>query len=179
MLCQDRENRLKIVALLKKNPEAISILLDMIFADEEEFGLIGGWTLDLALQEDLCLILPYLDQYCEGIVRLKNESAIRSMSKISATLMEMFYHRQDSKVQSYIKPIHKETMAEVCFDWLIGEHKVAAKVFSMSSLYELGKEFDWIHSELKVILERGFEQGSAGYRSRARKVLDKLRESTA
>lgn len=178
-LCEKRENRLEIVAFLRKNPESIAVLLEMIFTEEEEYGLIGGWSLDLALQEDLYLVLPYLDEFCQGIPRLLNQSAIRTMSKICATLAEAYYQKKDQKVISAMKITHKEVMAEVCFDWLIGKHKVAAKVFSMTSLYKLGKEFDWIHPELEVILHRGYEEGSAGFRSRARKVLDNLKNSSA
>jgi hypothetical protein len=174
LMCQMREERLKAASLLRKFPESIPILLDMIFADEEEYGFRGGWALDLALQEDLYLILPYIDQFSNGLLALKNESAIRSFAKICEALLIANFQKRDKQVIAILKPEHLETMTEACFEWLIGEHKVAAKAFAMTSLYELGKEFNWIHPELKVILQREYENGSAGYRSRARKVLDKL-----
>ncbi len=174
-MCQMREERFKAASLLREYPNSIPMLLDMIIADGEEYGLRGGWALDLALQEDLHLILPSLDKFCDGLLKLTNESAIRSFAKISESLLVAYFQKMDRHVINSLKPEHLETMTEACFDWLIGDHKVAAKAFAMTSLFELGKEFDWIHPELKIILQRGYPLGSAGYRSRARKVLDKIK----
>lgn len=174
LMCQMREERLKAASLLREYPDSIPTLLDMIFADEERYGFRGGWALDLALQEDLYLILPCIDQFIRGLLSLKNESAIRSFARICEALLIAKFRKKDPQVIAILTSEHLKTMTEACFEWLIGEHKVAAKAFAMTSLYELGKEFDWIHPELNVILQLGYESGSAGYRSRARKVLDKL-----
>ncbi len=179
LMCQMREERFKAASLLREYPDSIPILVDMIIQDDEEYGLRGGWALDLALQEDLHLILPALDKFCDGLLKLTNESAIRAFAKICQALLIAYFDKMDRQVINSIKPEHLETMTEACFDWLIGEHKVAPKVFAMSSLYELGKEFEWIHPELKIILQRGYEEGSAGFRSRARKVLDGIAKSSA
>lgn len=178
-MCQMREERFKAAALLQEHPESIPMLLDMIIADDKEYGLRGGWALDLALQKDLYLILPSLDKFCDGLLKLTDESAIRSFAKISEALLVAYFQKSDERVISRLNSGHMETMTEACFDWLIGEHKVAAKAFAMTSLYELGKKFEWIHPELKIILHRGYEDGSAGFKSRARKVLDKLANSSA
>lgn len=174
LLCQKREDRHKLLAFVHQNPKSIAVLMEMIFLEEKEYGLLVGWSMDLVIQEDLYVILPFLDDFCQGIPSLRNQSAIRTMSKICATLMEFYYHKKDPKVIRSMKVEYRKIIAEVSFDWLLGEHKVAAKVFSMSSLYELGKEFDWIHPELEIILQRGYASGSVGYRSRARKVLERL-----
>ena len=178
-MCQMREERFKAAALLQEHPESIPMLLDMIITDDEEYGLRGGWALDLALQKDLHLILPSMDKFCDGLLTLTNESAIRSFAKICESLLVAYFQKMDRHVINSLKPEHLETMTEACFDWLIGDHKVAAKAFAMTSLYELGKEFDWVHPELKIILQRGYPEGSAGFRSRARKVLDKIKSSSA
>ena len=61
------------------------------------------------------------------------------------------------------------------FDWLIGNHKVAAQAYSMTCLLLLGEKFDWIHPELKMILEQNYAVGSAAYKARARMTLAKLK----
>ncbi|MGB3152866.1 MAG: adenylosuccinate lyase, partial [Maribacter sp.] len=61
-----------------------------------------------------------------------------------------------------------------CFDWLIGNHKVAAKAYSMTCLLFLGRKFDWIHPELKLVLEQNYASGSAAYKARARMTLAKI-----
>jgi len=46
----------------------------------------------------------------------------------------------------------------------------------MNSLYFLGTEFDWIHPELKTIIERDYSSQSAGFKARARHILIKINE---
>ena len=41
---------------------------------------------------------------------------------------------------------------ETCLDWLIQDEKVAAKAYSMITLYNFGKKYSWINEELKTIL---------------------------
>jgi len=72
-------------------------------------------------------------------------------------------------------PYHLEQMGAACFDWLIGEHKVAAKAYSMTSLLLLGHRFEWIHPELKMVLQQNYSSGSAAYKARARITLSKLK----
>ena len=176
LMKQMREERLKAAAMLRKDPGGIPLLLEFIFDDEEEYGFRGGWALDLALQEDLHLILPHLDQFMEGLPKLTHESAIRPMAKICEMLSIAYFRAQDEGVRSHLTSEHREVMAERCFDWLIGNHKVAAKAYSMTALYELGKEIDWVHPELELVLERNYKDGSSGYQARARKILDRLRK---
>lgn len=171
-----REERLQAAEMLRDNPSSIPFLLEFIFNSEEEYGFKGGWALDLALQEDLYLILPHLDLFIEGIPHLTHESAIRPMAKICEALSLAYFNSRDDQVRSHLKRHHRKAMAETCFDWLIGEHKVAPKAYSMTALYQLGKEFDWVHPELELILESNYREGSSGYKARARKILDRLRK---
>ena len=70
--------------------------------------------------------------------------------------------------------MHREKITEACFDWMINEEKVAPKAYGMNALYLLGLEFDWIHPELQIILERDFSLQSAAFKARARHILKKL-----
>ena len=170
-----REERLQAATLLRKDPDSIPLLLEFIFDKEEEYGFKGGWALDIALQEELELILPHLDPFIMGLPNLTHESAIRPMAKICEALCLKYYKDQDPLYRVKIKAAHREKMAEVCFDWLIGEHKVAPKAYAMVALSELGKEFSWIHPELEMVLQNNYETGSAGYKARARRVLDTIK----
>jgi hypothetical protein len=73
---------------------------------------------------------------------------------------------------------HLELITASCFDWLIGDHKVAAKVYAMTSLLLLGRKFEWIHPELKMVIEQNYASGSAAYKARARMTLEKLKSNT-
>lgn len=60
---------------------------------------------------------------------------------------------------------------EACFDWMISDEKVAIHAYSMQILFILGKEYNWIHTELKQILIDNMTFGSKGYIVRAKKIL--------
>ena len=64
---------------------------------------------------------------------------------------------------------------ETCLDWLIQEEKVAAKVYSMRTLYQLSKKHPWVNKELKTILSQDFFKHSAAYRAAAKEILKKLK----
>ena len=58
---------------------------------------------------------------------------------------------------------------------MITDQKIAPKAYSMNSLFLLGKEFDWIHPELALILERDLHMQSSGFKARARHILKKIK----
>ena len=66
---------------------------------------------------------------------------------------------------------HKERFITACFDWLIGNEKVAIHTYSMQTIFVFGKERDWIHNELRQVLLDNIAYGSAGYVSRAKRIL--------
>jgi hypothetical protein len=64
---------------------------------------------------------------------------------------------------------------ETCLDWLIQDEKVAAKAYSMITLYNFGKKYSWINEELKTILSQDFFKHSAAYKAAAKDILRKLK----
>ena len=70
----------------------------------------------------------------------------------------------------------KEKIIVVNFDWIIENHKVATQVFAMDTLLILGKKYDWVHNELKLILEKNTSSGSAGYQAHAKKILKETKD---
>ena len=47
----------------------------------------------------------------------------------------------------------------------------------MSSLFLLGKEFDWINEELLIILERDYLSQSAAFKARARDLIKRIKKA--
>ena len=44
----------------------------------------------------------------------------------------------------------------------------------MSALFLLGSDYDWIHPELAIILERDFQTQSIAFKARTRRILKKI-----
>lgn len=70
--------------------------------------------------------------------------------------------------------LHGDVM-NICFDLLADVNEtIAVRVFSMTVLDNLSKEYPEIRQELKLIIEDQLEQGcTAAFRSRASKILKK------
>ena len=52
-----------------------------------------------------------------------------------------------------LKINHIDTIIETGFDWLITPQKIAVRAYTMTFLYLFGLEKNWIHPELKHLIE--------------------------
>ncbi|GAK75825.1 hypothetical protein JCM19296_1417 [Nonlabens ulvanivorans] len=69
----------------------------------------------------------------------------------------------------------REQMVEGCFQVLITTDKTANMAYAVYSLFEFGKEFDWIYPELKpILLQKLDENYGNGFKSSARRIIAKL-----
>jgi len=67
------------------------------------------------------------------------------------------------------------TVATVCFDYLASaDASIAVKVFSMTVLARIAAEQPDLGRELRLEIERQLPYASSGFRSRARRVMEKL-----
>lgn len=163
-----------LVAELMEHPDLVETLLEAVAIEDKEGTFNASWTLDHLLRLKLLYILPFIGQFCALLPKLRSESCLRSMAHISELLAIAQYKKVAHVQPNDITEQQWEIIATACFDWLIGNHKVATKVFAMTSLYYLGFKFSWIHKELRAYLEQTIAQGSSGYQNRAKKTLSKL-----
>jgi hypothetical protein len=59
-------------------------------------------------------------------------------------------------------------------DWLIGDARIAPKVFAMRTLSEFSTQYQWLKEALKNVLSENYSQQSAGYKAAARAVLKSI-----
>ncbi len=165
----------QIVPRIIASPEVLPTLLREVFVHDVEDNFMASWVFDHVMRKKLVLVLPILDDFMDGLDQLQSESSIRPMAHICQMLTEAYFKKKTPLFREQISASHLERMATICFDWLIEDHKVATKVFAMTSLFFLGERFDWIRPELKSVLEQNFSSGSAGFQNRGAKILDKLK----
>nr|WP_299485750.1 adenylosuccinate lyase [uncultured Allomuricauda sp.] len=166
----------QLVDQLKELPELTERLLQEVFDQDNTDSFNASWVFDHLMRKKLEYLLPHFEKFTQGLSQLKSESIIRPMAHTCEMCMEAYFKTKDPAFVQNITPEQLERILTVCFDWLIGSHKVASKVFAMTSLYYLGMYFDWVHPELKMVLEQQHHRDSAGYKSRASKTLAKLRK---
>ena len=126
----------------------------------------GVWIIEMLAETHPELIAPFINQICDVASKYKHESAIRGISRAINFLT-------NSKKIS-LKEEQEERFIEISLDRLIGDDKVAPKVFAMYVLSHFTKKHDWLKEELQNIINKDFAEQSAGYKAAAREVLRKI-----
>jgi len=170
-----REMRLKYANLVIDNPELITPLLDILFEVNDKISCRAAWVLEFMCGENLNAITPHLHTFTANIGKVHLDSAVRPVAKICEYLTTAHYSKTENLIKTQLSQIHKENIVAACFDWMINDEKIAPKAYSMNSLYLLGTEYDWIHPELAIILERDYEMQSSGFKARAKHILKKIK----
>lgn len=170
-----REKRKEMATLVLNNPDLVGPLLEIAFQQNKHISSKACWVLEFTAKEKLKFIFPHLDVFTAGLNTLHLHPSVRPMAKICEYLILRYFKKQDAKIQKALDDSHLERITAACFDWIIGDHKVAAQAYSMTCLLLLGQKYDWVHPELKMILEQNYSQGSAAYKARARLTLAKLK----
>jgi hypothetical protein len=170
-----RQKRQEMASLVLNNPHLVKPLLRIAFEVNNPVSCKACWVMEFTAKNNLSHILPHIDFFTDQINAVKFDSSVRPIAKICEVLMNAYFNKTKNRTQDILKIKNLEQIAAASFDWLIGEHKVAAKAYSMTCLLLLGQKFDWIHPELKMVLEQNYALGSAAYKARARMTLAKLK----
>jgi hypothetical protein len=149
------------------NPEYLKYLVDISFNVKNENHYKACWILELICEEKMELFLPFLEDFCETLSCYKNDSAIRSISKICLFL-------SNSKKYSLTKN-QEEKIIEFCLDCLISTNKAANAAYSMKALYQFSKNHDWLKEELKLLLLKDFSSKTAAHKAAAKDILKRLK----
>lgn len=149
-----------------ENPESLAELVQFATDLSNKNHYKGVWIIEMLAETHASLLEPFADAICDTISLYKHESAIRGMSRVA-------YFLSTSKVIS-LNEIQQEKFIEINLDWLIGDAKVAPKMYAMHTLLHYSKKQDWIKEELKNTINKDFHQQSAGYKAAAREVLRKI-----
>lgn len=171
-----REKRKEMAQLIVNNPQLVAPLLDVAFTVNDPVSSRACWVLEFTAKEKLSYLFNHLDYFTSKIKEVHLDSSVRPIAKICEYLTISYFIETENDTQNILTENHLERITTACFDWLIGDHKVAAKAYSMTCLLLLGEKFDWIHPELKLILEQNYTNGSAAYKARARMTLAKIKK---
>ena len=171
-----REKRLHYANLVIANTELVKPLLEILFDVDNKISCRAAWVFEFMCGEKLEAIIPHLNFFTDNISTVHLDPAVRPVAKVCEYLIKAYYSKHDNKIKSALNEHHKEKIVEACFDWMINDEKIAPKAYSMNSLYLLGTEYDWIHPELAMILERDFQMQSSGFKARARHILKKIKK---
>ena len=169
-------SRAKAVTLVINHLETLPELIEKAFSTDKNHYKYCWW-LEFLNRQHIEILCPFMISVLSGATHLTNDSAIRPIAKIIENFALNYYSKQPNKlVQQMMTPSVREKMVELGFQWLIDDTiKVAPRAYSMTSLFHLGKDIDWVHTELILVVEQNYASESAAYKARARMILNKLK----
>lgn len=159
------QNRIDNGNYILQNSHLVEELIKHSFRTENKLHIRACYILEKAFDLQLDLALPYLDLIRINLYKLKNDSAIRCVSRFLVFLV------QDNSKKNYLTGNQLEKITESSFDWLISDYRVAVKHHAVNILLEIGRKTSWIYPELKIILEKEIEFPSPEYKSIVKKFL--------
>ena len=170
-----RENRQRVANIVLENKNLIKDLVAITFDVDNKTSIKAAWILEwICTHNDLDFILPYLDIFTEKIKTLKFDSSIRPCAKICEHLANAYYSKNDNAVNLKLTNNHIDAIVETGFDWLITPQKIAVRAYTMTFLYLFGLENDWIHPELKHLIETKIIHESKGCKARGKYILEMI-----
>jgi len=173
-LNHSKAKRNSFANLILDTPELLSELIDICYQVDHKISCKATWGLEFLCKKKLEQLLPQLNRFILLLPLVHQHPAVRPIAKICEYLILEYYQQKSKPIKANLNKKHRQNIAESCFDWLITDQKVAAKAYAITCLYFLGTEFEWIHPELKLILEQGYHNNSAAYKARARMILKKI-----
>jgi hypothetical protein len=166
-----RIHRLRIANIVIKNPELFKPLLEIVFDVDNKLSIKAAWTLEFVCAKKLDWLLPHLNYFTQNIDKIKFDSAVRPIAKICQFLANSYASKNNSTIKLKINSTHIKRIIETGFDWLIGNQKVAVKAYTMETLFLFGKNNNWVHQELQLVIEQNIMKESAAYKARGKKIL--------
>lgn len=150
-----------IADFLVQNPEYLTEYLQIIKQGKPGMSQRAAWALGHAGEIDKSLLLPHLDVLVSLLEKPKHDSVSRNIYRI----LQYMHIPEDFEGPVY----------DLCIRDLINpKQPVAVKCFGMTTAFNICKKYEDLQPELKMVIEENLENASAGYKSRARKILPKL-----
>lgn len=166
-----RVNRLRVADLVLENPVLFKYLLELVFDFDNKLSIKAAWVLEFVCVKKLEWLVPHLNYFTQNIGNIKFGSAVRPVAKICELLAKCYTSKNNSDIKNNLTTAHLDQLIETGFDWLISDHKVAVKAYTMEMLFLVGKNHNWVHEELQLIIQQNITNESAAYKARGKKIL--------
>jgi hypothetical protein len=137
-------------------------LMDLFLKGEYRITQRAVWIIKHCADEHAELVMPYIGSMIDRMVEANVHDAVKR--NVVRILQEIEIPRRLAG-----------KVATVCFEWLASaKEPVAVKVFSMSVLANIAKQEPDLKNEIRILIDQQMPMGSAGFKSRGKKVLRQL-----
>ena len=158
-----KANRIAIVKWVGGSQEKFDQLFDLFLNDEYRVVQRAAWPLSYTVIAHPQLIQKHFSKLLKN---LEKPGIHDSVKRNTVRLLE----------QIPIPPRFHGQVMNICFNYIASPHEaVAIKAFSLTVLDHLSGQYPEIKTELKTIIEDRWDYESAAFRSRAKKILHRLK----
>lgn len=156
-----KEIVVQIIEEIKKNPSRMKELMDCFFDEDLRLCQRAAWPAGMIADHDSQLIIPYLEAMLNNLDAPHHDAVIRNTFRT---------------LQNVEIPEEIEGLAfEKAFEYLLNpQNAVAIRVFAMTVCGNIALKYPELKHELVPVIEEQLPFGSAGYISRANRVLKSL-----
>jgi hypothetical protein len=155
-------NRDRIIQYVGTNKKRFAELIDVYLAGPYRVTQRAAWSVSCCVEQHPELIAPHFKKLLAFVVKPGVHVAVK---------------RNTMRLLQFVdipKKFHGQ-VAEICFNFLNDKKEtVAVQVFAMTVLADITKHEPDLANELRTIIEDRLPYASAGFRSRASKVLKGL-----
>lgn len=156
-----KETIMAIADFLVENPDKLKGYIMMIQTSEKAMAQRAAWALGHAGVASSTLLLPHLPALLKLVEKPIHDSVSRNIYR---TLQYMKVPEE-----------YEGTAYDLCIrDLSDPGQPIAVKCFAMTTAFNISKKYPELQPELKMVIEENYKNSSAGYKSRARKILPNL-----
>jgi hypothetical protein len=153
----------KIVKYIGNDPKKFAELVNVFLAGPYRVAQRISWPLSCCIEQNTTLIHPHLTK----ILKYVQKPDVHDAVKRNVVRLLQFVD---------IPGKNHGTAVNICFKFFNDNREpIAVRVFSMTVLASLAREIPELKNELILLIEDQLSYGSAGFVSRGRKLLKKLK----
>jgi len=153
---------IKITNAIINHQYPIEDLMTCFFSKEMRICQRASWPVTMIGEQNPVMFIPYLQKMIDHLDHPNHDAVVRNIIR-SWQFMEI--------PEDYIGPIY-----EKCFNYLSEpHHAVAIRVFSMTTCVNIAESIPELGPELEAVILEYMDHSSAGFRSRGRKELKRLK----
>lgn len=161
MADHSKEQTMQIVAYVGSDEQRFKALIDLFLGTDNRLSQRASWPVGYSAIAHPWLINPFLETMLEQLERPVHNAVKRNTIRIMAEI---------EIPEELLGPA-----ADICFRFLDDpKEAIATRVFSMSVCFNIVKKEPELAPELRLIIEDHYPHGSAGFKSRAKRILKEL-----
>ncbi|WP_196988765.1 hypothetical protein [Panacibacter microcysteis] len=145
--------------------ERFEALMQCFLSGDYRLAQRAAWCLSWAAKMKRGMIVPHVPTL---VAQLERKDVHFAVLRNSMRILEMI---------NIPEALHGDVM-NACFGFIEDyETPAAIKAFSLTTLFNLAKYYPEIKPELKLLIEDRFDNESAAFKSRAKKILQALNQA--